>query len=262
MNANLRRCGALRRAVIALSTYLMLAFAAPASAGENGAAFEWAATYAGAYAGFMRTENRILDVDGFANWGNSGSVLGYEDSGFLAGGLIGTKLRLGGLPLRVEVDATFGDVSAASNRLDPQGMDETVESEFRWIATARVGIERPVGPVTAFISAGMAAARLENSVTDIDFSSNTPPRFDPDDSFRDVSTEIGWTIGLGLEFPLADSWTLRIEGSYMDFGRSTHYVNRSGDNRCGPEKPRRACPYHIDVDMVSARLVFIYRFGL
>ena len=261
MTENLWRCGAWRRVVIALSIILTLAFAAPASAGEGDAGFGWASTYAGAYAGFARTENRIVDVDGFANWGNAGSALDYRDSGFLAGGLIGAKFHLGGLPLRVEVDATFGDVKAASNRLDPQGMDETVDSDIRWMATARAGFEQPIGPVKAFVSGGIAAARFEHSVTDIDFSSDAPPRFDPDDSFRDVTTEFGWTIGLGFEFPLADSWTMRIEGSYMDFGRSTHYVNRSGDNPCGPGMPRRACPYHIDAELASARLVFIYRFG-
>ena len=261
MNASSGRYFLWRRVVVALVFFLTPAFAAPASAGEDAAGFEWSAPYAGAYAGFARTENRIVDVDGFANWGNAGSALDYRDSGFLFGGLIGAKFRLGGLPLRVEADAAFGDAKASSNRLDPQGRDETVESEIRWMATARAGVERPVGPVTAFVSGGIAAARIGHSVTDIDFGPNAPPRFDPDDSFRAATTEFGWTISLGFEFPLADSWTMRVEGSYTDFGRSVHYVNRSGDNPCGPEMPRRACPYHIDAELASARLVFIYSFG-
>lgn len=261
MNASSRRFHIWRRAGVVLSTILVLALAAPACAGEGDAGSGWGETYLGAHAGFGRAKNRITDVDGFANWGNAGAVLAYEDSGFLAGALIGKKLRIGGVPLRVELDATFGDISARSNRLDPAGLDETVVSEYRWLAAARVGVERPIGPATVFVSGGVAAARVENSVTDIDFGSNMPPRMDPDDSFHDLSTEIGWAIGLGLEVPLAESWTLRIEGAYMDFGRSTHYVNRSGDNRCGPEMPMRPCPYHIDAEFASARLAVIYRFS-
>ena len=78
---------------------------------------------------------------------------------------------------------------------------------------------------------------------------------------RDGSTEIGWVIGLGVEAPLADAWTLRLGGSYLDFGRSTHYVNRSGDNRCGPEGGRRPCPYNIENNLGILRLAIIYRFG-
>ena len=139
-----------------------------------------------------------------------------------------------------------------------------MKSESRWIATARAGIERSIDPATVFASGGIAAARIENSVIDIDSGPNMPSRMDPDDSFRDGSTEIGWVIGLGVEAPLADAWTLRLGGSYLDFGRSTHYVNRSGDNRCGPgsapaavslqyrEQPRhRALGDHLPVWLVA-----------
>ena len=177
--------------------------------------------------------------------------------------LVGKKFEIGGMPLRIELDGTFGGLSAASNRLDPNpgGLDETVKSESRWIATARAGIEQPIDPATVFASGGIAAARIENSVTDIDSGPNMPSRMDPDDSFRDGSTEIGWVIGLGVEAPLADAWTLRLGGSYLDFGRSTHYVNRSGDNRCGPGVPRRPCPYNIENNLGIVRLAIIYRFG-
>ena len=90
----------------------------------------------------------IVDVDGFANWGNPGSVVDYDASGFVVGALVGKKFEIGGMPLRIELDGTFGGLSAASNRLDPNpgGFDETVKSESRWIATARAGdraVHRP-----------------------------------------------------------------------------------------------------------------------
>ena len=208
-----------RRAILALLILPVLASAGPANAGSGDAAFDWTGTYAGVFAGSGRADNRIVDTEGFANWGNPGWAVNYDDAGIIGGALVGKKFEVGNVPLRIELDGMFGGLSATSNRLDPEGLDETAKSEFRWIATARAGIEQAVGPATVFASGGVAAARIANSVTDIDFGPNMPSRVDPDDSFRDSSTEIGWVIGLGVEAPLSDAWFLRLDGSYLDFGR-------------------------------------------
>ena len=149
--------------------------------GSDDGIFAWAATYVGVFAGFGQADNRIVDVDGFANWGNPGSTVDYDTSGFIGGALIGKKFKIGGVPLRIELDGMVGKVSATSNRLDPEGLDETVQSACCQIATARAGIEQPVGAATIFAAGGLAAARIEHSVTDIDFGPNMPPRMDPDD---------------------------------------------------------------------------------
>ena len=175
----------------------VLTSAGPSKAGSADAAFDCTGTYAGVFAGSGRANNRIIDAEGFANWGNPGWAVDYGDAGFIGGALVGKKFEVGNLPLRIEIDGTFGGLPATSNRLDPDGLNETVKSEFRWIATASAGIEQAAGPATVFASGGLAVARIVNSVTDIDFGPDMPSRIDLDDSFRDSSTEIGWVIGLG-----------------------------------------------------------------
>ena len=260
-----------RRAVIVLPALVMLGNAGSVNAGSDDAPFDWTGTYAGVFAGAGRADNRIVDVDGFANRGNPGWAVDYDDAGFAGGALIGKKFELDGVPFRIELDGTFGDMSAKTDRVDPQGRDETAESKFRWIATARLGVEEAVGSATVFATAGLAAARIDNTLTDLDRSCvpagdpdcrPTPWRTDPDDSFHDGSTEIGWVIGAGVETSLSDAWTLRLEGSYLDFGRSTHYANRSGDGRCGPGSPRRPCAYRVENRLGIVRLAIIRRFGL
>ena len=220
-----------------------------------------AGTYVGIFAGVVRTDNRIVDVDGFANWGNPGSVSDYDKGGFGGGMLLGKRFDIAGARLRIEVDGTFGDLSAKTNQLDPEGLDETARSEFRWIATGRGGGEQAIGSATVFATGGLALARVGNSVTDIDFSPDTGMQMDPDDSFRDRSTKLGWVAGAGFEAPLADDWKLRLEGAYLDFGRKTYYVNHSGNNSCGPGNPRRRCPYNVENALVIVRLAIIHRFG-
>ncbi len=255
-------CGIVRfHAVMALSAFLSLTFLDPASAGEDDVVSAQSGVYAGVFAARSRISNRIVDVDGFANWGQSGWAVDYDNSGSAGGVLIGKRYEQGGVSLRTEIDMMSGGISATSNRLDPEGLDETVKAEFRSIVTARMGIERSFGPVAVFVSGGLAIARIENSVTDIDFGPNMTTRVDPDDSFRSSSMKGGWVVGLGAETPLSDAWTLRLEGLQMDFGRGAHYVNRSGNNRCGPGLPQRSCPYKVENKAGIFRLAVIYRFG-
>ena len=80
-----------------------------------------------------------------------GSVSKYDDTGFAGGAFVGGKFDVGGLTLRGELDGTLTNVSALTDKLDPEGLDETAESKFSWIVSARGGIEQAVGRITAFV---------------------------------------------------------------------------------------------------------------
>ena len=255
------RSDAWQRGFVASAILFLLEALGSAHAGDPTADSIWTETYAGLFIGSGLAQNRLVDVDGFANWGHPGSLSEYDDQGFAWGALAGSRFEFAGTPLRLEVDATFGGLSASTEQLDPEGLDETAIADFQWLATARAGVEDRLGGVTLFATGGLAAARIDNSVTDIDFGSGMLPRMDPDDSFRDSSTHFGWAIGIGIETALPDDWTLRLDGSYLDFGRKTFYVNESGNNSCGPGGPRSACPYHVENSIGILRLGLVRRFG-
>ena len=217
--------------------------------------------YAGFFAGSGRLGNRFIDTRGFANWGNPGWTVKYNDSGAVGGVLVGRQVRGGGVPVRIELDATFGSLSAASRNPDPEGRDETVRAEFHWMTSLRARIDRPMGPLTVFASGGIAAARITNSVTDIDFFEDRPPAMDPDDSFREGSMQFGWAAGIGMESPLRGPWALRLEGSFLDFGKRTYEVNHSGNNRCGAGGAFTPCPYGIRNRIGILRLAIVRYFG-
>lgn len=248
-----------RYAATALAAVLFLANAA----GAEG--FRWRETYAGAFVGSGWGYNEFVDVDGFSNWGKRGWAVEYSDTGAVGGALLGQGLAVGGVPLRLEIDGAWANLEARTSRLDPGARDETAVSKYRWIATARAGVEQPLGPLTLFAAGGLALTRIADSLTDIDFIPNRIEdpvgSVDPDDSFRADSTRVGWVVGAGVEAPLAHAWSLRIEGSYLDFGRRTRHVNRSGNNRCGPDGPNRACPYRVKNRLGMVRLAVVYRFG-
>ena len=214
-------------------------------------------TYAGILIGPGLMKNRLLDVDGFADWGNPGTVSKYDDTGLVGGFLVGRKFDVGGLVLRTELDVAITHVSASTDKLDPEGLDETAQADFPWIVSVRGGIEQAVNRVTVFATAGLAMAGIGNSVIDIDSGTI----WDPDDSFSKDSTEVGWVFGTGLETALSVDWALRLEVSYMDFGESSHLVNRSGNNLCcGLATPRRPVTYEVENRLSTARLALIRRF--
>ena len=238
--------------------------ALPATAGSEESDMDPSVTYAGLVVGSGRSAARLVDADGFANWGNPGSTVDYDDAGPVRGVLAGRTLRIAHTRFRLEMDATFANVSATTTDLDPTCPDEAAGSELRWTTTLRAGVEESLGPATVFATAGLAAAGITNSVTDTDYRGSCLEmelRFDPDDSFRDSSTEFGWVIGAGMEAPLAEAWTLRVDGSYMDFGSNRYLVNRSGNNPCGPGGARRSCAYDIENRFAIVRVGLVYRFG-
>ena len=247
--------------ILAFTALLALVNGRPVSAVSNDASSDGARTYTGIFIGSGLMGNEIVDIEGFANWGQPGYTLGYGDNRFVGGALMGTKVRLGGVRFRIEVDGTFGDLSAKSNRLDPSGLDETAGAEMRWIATVRAGFVQPVSGAAVFATGGLAATRIANFVTDIDSGRDILPYWDPDDSFRDTSIALGPVFGAGIEAPLAAGWLLRVEGSFLDFGWRTHTVNHSGNNRCGPGNPRGPCPYDVRNQLGIVRFGLIRRFG-
>ena len=240
--------------MLGLLAFLIVTASAPAYAADDGSVLHGSEAYAGVFVGSAEVDNRLIDVDGFANWGNPGSVTRYGDAGFVGGVLIGKKFNFGGTLIRLELDGTIGDLEARTNQLDPEDLDETAVVEFQWIATARVGIEKPIGSVTVFATGGLARARIENFVVDLDSGI-----VDPDDSFHNRSTETGWVIGLGAEIPLTRGWMARLEGLRMDFGRNDYHVNNSHNNICGRGGPRRSCLYRVENKLNVFRLAITRR---
>ena len=259
-----RSGGALRHAAVSLAALVTVSIVGPANADSGGGALGTTNAYAGVFVGSGRAGNRLTDIDGFANWGNPGSMVDYDDNQFVGGALIGRKFEIGGTPLRIEFDAVIGSLSASTSALDPTCADESATSELQWITTARVGVEDTVGRATLFATGGLATARIANSVTDIDYRGSCLQmelRHDADDSFRDTSLRFGWVIGAGVDVALDRKWTFRLEGSYLDFGRDTYHVNHSADNACGRGGPRMPCPYDIENRLGVVRLAIIRRFG-
>ena len=209
---------------------------------------------------------KIVDVDGFADWGNPGSTNKLNGPAAFARsaggsphrhGLVGTAVRD-----RPPWSAAF---PRTRTNWSPTCNDETALARIRWMATARMGFDMDVGNTRIFLAGGPALARIANSVTDIDYGGpgclEGNLLFDDDDSFRSDGTRVGWAVGAGVEAPLSSRWSLRLDGTHFDFGQENYLVNESANNRCGRGGAFRPCTYSLDNRGGVVRLLIFYRFG-
>lgn len=224
-----------------------------------------AKTYVGAFAGLGAVDVRMTDTDGFSgSEGVPGQTYEYDDTGFAVGAVAGRSFHLGRAQFWFEADGAFGGLPAASRQMDPIGLDETAATELHWIGTARIGVRKSLGRFGVFLTGGTSVAGISNSFTDLDAGTDGLEQVDPDDSFDDRLTRIGWVAGTGIETPVANAWTLRFEGLYMDFGKTDHQAeNRLGVNAgvCGPSGLPSPCRYGVDQRFALLRLILVRSLG-
>jgi outer membrane immunogenic protein len=89
--------------------------------------------------------------------------------------------------------------------------------------------------------------------------------FDSDDSFNSTRTRVGWVVGGGVEYAFAPSWTLRVEGLYMDLGDRDYIVDTTdptpGAGPGGTDRPPINARYTVENTMAVVRVGLNYRFG-
>ena len=84
-----------------------------------------------------------------------------------------------------------------------------------WQASLRARVGWAEKRWLAYLTGGVAATRIRMDAT---FSDNLATGALGSDSDND--TKLGWVIGLGGEYKLSDSWTIRAEYLYADYGKA------------------------------------------
>lgn len=169
------------------------------------AAYNWSGFYAGVHGGYA--------------WGTAASTsLGGEvdTNGFFGGGQAGFNWQAQGSPVvfGIEVDSAFANIEGGvSATIAP--VTTTFSSEIDYLGTARVRLGYAWDRVLGYVTGGVAWAN--NEVT---FSAFGPFA---SMSISDDQNHLGWTIGGGFEWALADAWTAKVEYLYIDLGSEQYF---------------------------------------
>lgn len=143
-----------------------------------------------------------VGINGGYGWGTSDFSTPFANSFDISGGLIGGTLgynyQVNQFVFGIEgdIDASWIEGSAACGGL-------SCETSNSWLATIRGRLGYAFDRFLPYVTGGAAFGDVETSIAG--FGSN-----------RD--TNVGWTIGGGLEYAINGPWSVKVEYLYVDLG--------------------------------------------
>ncbi|HVV62136.1 MAG TPA: outer membrane protein [Pseudolabrys sp.] len=163
------------------------------------APFSWSGFYVGINGGYGW---------GTSNWSGPGTTGSVKPKGGLAGGTIGYNMQTGVWVWGVEGDFDWswmkGNTTTGSGAC-AGGFG--CQTKIPWFATARGRIGYAFDRWLPYITGGAAFADVKAT---------------PNPGVASVSkTQVGWTVGAGLEYAFMGAWSAKIEYLYADLGHIT-----------------------------------------
>jgi outer membrane immunogenic protein len=142
-----------------------------------------------------------IGLNGGGGWGHSSwdRTGGFDLSGGVIGGTTGFNWQTGQVVLGVEGDVDWSGVSGTTMTLCPVGC--TTRND--WLGTLRGRLGYAFDRFLPYVTGGLAAG---------DIRATTP-------GFAGASqTNLGWTVGVGLELAIIGNWTAKGEYLHVDLG--------------------------------------------
>jgi outer membrane immunogenic protein len=169
------------------------------------APFSWSGFYVGLNGGYgFGTSNWTDTVIGM-------STASFDMNGYVAGGTVGYNLQTGVWVWGLEGDLDYSTIKGSTLSFCPGGC----ETRNDWLGTVRGRIGYAWDRFLPFITGGAAFG---------DIKMNTPI------NTSQTTTNVGWTLGGGLEYAFMGSWSAKIEYLYVDLGNGKCDLACSGGN--------------------------------
>jgi outer membrane immunogenic protein len=202
-------------------------------------AYSWTGFYVGGNIGYSwGTDNSVYNDP---NFGASGTgALSYNPlsenlDGVIGGGQIGYNWQANSTwVLGFEADIQGSGERGGSSFSDPYsvGVDcdifcstvgGTMNAAINWFGTLRGRVGVLVTPTTLLYGTGGLAyggVSASGTITDACFSGKPPTCTPASWGFGNTSTQVGWTVGGGVEgvAPISTNWTWKLEYLYLDLG--------------------------------------------
>lgn len=174
--------------------------------------------YVGGFMGVAVARSSTSNDPPYLGFNAGGIPLSYDldPAGIMGGGMIGYNWYRGPVLLGLELEGgTLG-----IRHTERPAPDDMVAVDMNWYMTATGRIGWAWDQVTPYIKGGLALANVRNTASDLTLATD----------YSDVSgMRVGWALGAGFEYPIADRWSLRSEYMYMDFG-TRGSTNADGDS--------------------------------
>jgi outer membrane immunogenic protein len=189
--------------------------------------FTWTGFYVGVNAGAVFTTNDTSLTGTAANTIANVAALRRPQSidadktGFIGGGQVGYNYQIGQLVLGAEADFQYTDAKKTSSFLGTSGATSVFRSEMDYLGTVRARVGYAFDRFLPYVTGGLAYANVENRATF--FSAAVPGQIDYIGNRSD--TQVGYTIGGGLEYAFTNNISAKVEYLYYDLGKKNNPVN-------------------------------------
>jgi len=142
-----------------------------------------------------------LGVNGGGGFGRSSwdSTGGFDLTGALAGGTIGYNYQYGRAVIGAEGDIDWSGMKGSTTA----GCAAGCQTSDSWLSTVRGRLGYAADRFLPYVTGGAAFGNIQASTPGFAGSS---------------TTNLGWTVGAGIEFALAGNWTAKAEYLYVDLG--------------------------------------------
>jgi outer membrane immunogenic protein len=176
--------------------------------------FTWAGLYIGLNAGVGWGDSGDITVNGptVASSGILGG--GSSDGRFVGGAQIGYNWQSGAIVYGLEADIQYVDTGGNLTWGNYSWWDGRGGGDGGYLGTVRARLGYAMDRTLIYITGGLAYGGLNSNP----LTGNS-------------TSDVGWTIGGGIEYAFTNNWTARIEGLYVDTGNgrsSQTFINPVG----------------------------------
>jgi outer membrane immunogenic protein len=182
---------------------------------ETPAVYDWTGFHIGpnigyAFGGDDRVGLRESEDGGpFVSEGDVGTL---ELHGVFGGGQLGFNVQKGHFVFGAEGDFEISDVDDDLSAALEEGESASAASDVNWFGTARGRAGWALDKVLLYGTGGIAFA-------DIDYRVGLNEGLGESARLANDGTEVGYTLGGGVEYAVDDAWSVKLEYQYLNFGK-------------------------------------------
>jgi outer membrane immunogenic protein len=152
-----------------------------------------------------------------------------DKTGFIGGAQVGYNYQIGQIVLGAEADFQYTDTKKTSSFLGTSGATSVFRSEMDYLGTVRARVGYAFDRFMVYGTGGLAYADVKNRATF--FSAAIPAQIDYLGNRSD--TQVGYTVGGGLEYAFTNNLSAKVEYLYYDLGKKNNPVNLTAAGPAG-----------------------------
>ncbi|MGE3065343.1 MAG: outer membrane protein [Hyphomicrobiaceae bacterium] len=238
------------RSVLGTASIAFLLSASAASADDFGR-FSWTGIYAGLHGGYASTTIKTPDLPPYP-----AGPPDQDLKGGIVGGQIGAQYQLSNssIVIGAEADVSFGNLDTTVR----DGNYITEGGTISALGTVRARLGFAMGRFMPYVTGGLMWDRLKQSQecpdpAGVPFGWCRPANGYAPYNLSKTETNIGWTLGGGVDYAIADHWFVRLEGLYGDLGKESYGLGTTPSGKT-------LKPYDVEHQIGLARFALNYKF--